>query len=82
MCNSATPGTVVHQSPLSVGFSRQEYWSGLSFPLPGDFPDPGVEPESLGVPMLQAGSLPLSPVVMEVQAKISAMFLLCLVQFF
>ena len=50
-----TPWTVVHQAPLSVGFSRQEYWSGLPFPSPGDLPDPGVKPQS---PALQADSLP------------------------
>jgi len=41
--NSATPWTVAHQDPLSMGFSRQEYWSGLPFPSPGDLPDPGIE---------------------------------------
>ena len=50
-----TPWTVAHQAPLSVGFPRQEYWSGLPFPSPGDLPDPGIE---LGSPALQAGSLP------------------------
>ena len=40
----ATPWTVAHQAPLSMGFSRQEYWSGLPFPPPGDLPDPGIEP--------------------------------------
>ena len=40
----ATPWTVVYQAPLSMGFSRQEYWSGLPFPPPGDFPDPGSNP--------------------------------------
>ena len=40
------PWTVAHQVPLSVGFSRQDYWSGLLFPSPGDFPDPGIEPTS------------------------------------
>ena len=39
----ATPWTVAHQAPMSMGFSRQEYWSGLPFPSPGDFPDPGIE---------------------------------------
>ena len=39
--------TVAHQAPLSMGFSRQEYWSGLPCPLPGDLPDPGIEPTSL-----------------------------------
>ena len=41
-----TPWTVAHQAPLSMGFSRQEYWSGLPCPLPGDLPNPGVEPRS------------------------------------
>ena len=49
------PWTVVHQVPLSMGFSRQEYWSGLPFPSPGDLPDPGIEPRS---PALQADALP------------------------
>ena len=42
----AIPGTVAHQAPLSMGFSRQEYWSGLPFPSPGDLPNPGIEPRS------------------------------------
>ena len=50
-----TPLTVAHQAPLSMVFSRQEYWSGLPFPSPGDIPDPGIEP---GSPELQADSLP------------------------
>ena len=41
-----TPWTVAHQAPLSIGFPRQEYWSGLAFPPPGDLPDPGVKPVS------------------------------------
>ena len=49
--------TVAHQAPLSMGVSRQEYWSGLPFPPPGDLPDPGIEPAS---PTLQAGSLSMS----------------------
>ena len=49
------PGTVAHQAPLSMGFSRQEYWSGLPFPSPGDLPHPGIKPES---PALQADDLP------------------------
>ena len=52
--NSASPWTVAHQAPLSMGFSRQEYWSGLPFPSPEDLPDPGIEP---GSPALQANSL-------------------------
>ena len=54
-----TPWTVAHQAPLSMKFSRQEYWSRLPFPSPGDLPDPGITP---GSPVLQANSLPsLSP---------------------
>ena len=41
-----TPWTVAHQVPLSMGFSRQEYWSGLLFPCPGGLPDPGIKPVS------------------------------------
>ena len=52
-----TPWTVACQAPLSMEFSRQEYWSGLSFSSPGDLPNTGVEPRS---PALQADSLPLS----------------------
>ena len=40
----ATPWTVAYQAPLSMGFSKQEYWSGLPFPSPEDLPDPGIEP--------------------------------------
>ena len=46
--------TVTHQAPLSMGFSRQEYWNGLPFPTPGDLPDPGIEPKSLMSPALAA----------------------------
>ena len=49
----ATPWTVACQAPVSMGFSRQEYWSGLPFPSPGDLPNPGIEPRS---PALQADS--------------------------
>ena len=51
----ATPWTVVLQAPLSMGFPRQEYWSDLPFPSPGDLPDRGIRPRS---PVLQADSLP------------------------
>ena len=50
-----TPWTAAHQTPLSMRFSRQGYWSGLPFPSPGDLPNPGIEP---GSPALQADSLP------------------------
>ena len=54
----ATPWTEAHQASPSMGFSRQEYWSGLPFPSPGDLPDPGIEP---GSPALQADALPSKP---------------------
>ena len=44
----ATPWTAAHQAPLSMGFSRQEHWSGLPFPPPGHLPDPGIEPALAG----------------------------------
>ena len=56
-----TPWTVARQAPLSLGFSRQEYWSGLPFPSPGDLPNPGIEPRS---PALQA-----DPLLTELQGK-------------
>ena len=52
-CLTVTPWTAAHQAPLSMGFSRQEFWSGLPFPSPGDLPDPGIKPMS---PALQADS--------------------------
>ena len=54
----ATPCTIVHQAPPSMGFSRHEYWSGLLFPSPGDLPDPGIEPRSSA---LQADALTSEP---------------------
>ena len=54
----ATPWTEAHQAPLSLGFSRQEYWSGLPFPSPGELPDPGIKP---GSPALQADALTSEP---------------------
>ena len=53
-----TPWTVVYQALQSMEFSRQEYWSGLPFPSPGDLPNPGIEP---GSPTLQADALPPEP---------------------
>ena len=52
------PWNVVYQASLSMGFSRQEYWSGLPFPPPGDLPDPRIEPRS---PALQVHALPSEP---------------------
>ena len=54
----ATPWTVAYQASQSIGFSRQEYWSGLPLPSPGDLPDPGIEPRS---PTLEAGALTSEP---------------------
>ena len=54
----ATPETAAHQAPPSLGFSRQDHWSGLPFPSPGDLPNPGIE---LGSPTLQADTLPSEP---------------------
>ena len=51
----ATPWTGACQAPLSMGFFRQEYWSGLPFPPPGDLPNPGTEPMSLESPALAGG---------------------------
>ena len=57
-----TPWTAACQTPLSMGFSRQEYWTGLPFPSPGNLPDPGIKPRS---PALQADSL-----LTELQGKL------------
>ena len=56
---------VACQAPLSMGFSRQKYWSGLPCPPPGDLPKPGIEPASLGLLPWKAGSLPLAPPVAD-----------------
>ena len=66
--------TVACQALLSMGFSRQEYWSGLPFPSPGDLPDPGIEP---GSSALQADSLPT-----ELQGKPTLLFIYLLFVFF
>ena len=52
--------TVAHQAPLYVGFSKQEYWSGLPCPAPGDLPNPGIDLEYHASPVLQSDSLLLS----------------------
>ena len=59
----ANPWAIALQAPLSVEFSRQERWSGLPCPSPGDLPNPGIEPRSLSYPALDADSLPLAPPV-------------------
>ena len=56
--SDSVPWTAAHQAPLTMEFSRQEWWSGLPFPSPGDLPDPGVESRSS---VLQADSLPTEP---------------------
>ena len=62
MSNSfVTPGTVAHKSVLSVGFPRQEHWSGLPFPSPGDFPDPEIKPTS---------PAPLNPCILQIFRKL------------
>ena len=58
LCPTLTLWTVAGQAPLSMEFSRQEYWSGLPCPSPGDLPNPGIEPKS---PTLQADSLLSEP---------------------
>ena len=59
--DSATPWTVAHQAPLSMGFPRHEYWSGLPFLILGYLPDPGIEPASPMSPALQVDSLSTEP---------------------
>ena len=56
--DSVAPWTLAHQAPLSMGFSRQEYWTGVPFSSPRDLPDPGIEPRSSA---LQVDSLPSEP---------------------
>ena len=73
MDSLATTGTAAYQAPLSMEFSRQEYWSGLSFPTPGNFPDPGIEP---GSPALQAVSLPSEPLQVVWEGLSNLYFLL------
>ena len=60
-----TPWTVARQAPLSMGFSRQEYWSGLPCPPPGDLPDPGIKPTSLKSPSL-AGEFFINSTIMQI----------------
>ena len=67
----ATPWTVAHQASLSMGFSRQEYWSGLPFPSPGDLPNPGIEYKSLVSPALAGElfttALPRQPATLKIR---------------
>ena len=61
-----------HQTPSSMGFSRQEYWNGLPFPSPGNLPDPGIEPR---FPTLQADSLPAEPQVKPKNTEVGSLSL-------
>ena len=63
--------TVAYQVPMSMGFFKQEYWSGLSFPFPGDLPDPWIKP---GSPTLQADALPSEPPENEAEVDIFLKF--------
>ena len=58
---SAPPWTIAHQAPLSMEFSRQEYWNGLPFPSPGDLSNPGIEPASLVPPAMTGRFSTTSP---------------------
>ena len=76
--DSATSWTVAHQGPLSMGFSRIEYWNGLPFPSPGDLPDPGIEPAFAVTPVSQADSLPAEPTGKPVASYLSvSLVLMC-----
>ena len=65
---------VAHQAPLSMGFSRQEYWSGLSCPPPGDLLDPGIEPVSSTAPALAGGFLPPAHLVKSTQEALTSAY--------
>ena len=64
----ATPWPVACQAPLSMGFSRKQYWSGLLFPLPGDLPHPGMKPASPASPALPGGFFATKPPEMPTAA--------------
>ena len=68
-----TPGTVAHEAPLSLGFSRQEYWSGLPCCPPGDLPNPGIKPRC---PSLQTDSLPSGSTGKPKNTGVGSLFLL------
>ena len=67
-----TPWSVAYQAPQSMGFSKQEYWSGLPFPFPGDLSNPGIEP---GSPTLQADALPSEPIKLQMSETENQMYL-------
>ena len=66
-----TPWTIAHQAHPSMEFSRQEYWTGLPFPSPGDLPDPGIRP---GSPTLWADALPSEPPGNPMEMKVDVIF--------
>ena len=72
----ATLWTVAHQAPQSMGFSRQEYWSGLPFPSPGDLSNPGIEPRS---PALQADALTSELLVAKILPEHKPSFFQCFI---
>ena len=78
--DSATPWSVAHQAPLSVEFSRQEYWSGLLSPSPRDLPNPGTEPESPVFLHWQADSLPLSHLGRYKKSNLEQIHITCRIQ--
>ena len=61
MSNSVTPWAVAHQAPLSIEFSNQGYWDGLTFPHPGDLPNPGIKPAASTSPALAGGCFTTEP---------------------
>ena len=69
----ATPWTVAYQVPLSMEFSRQEYWSGVPFPSPGDHPDPGIEPRS---PVLAGRFFTTSSTPIKMKKPILSVFII------
>ena len=76
----ATPWTVAYQASPSMGFSRQEYWSGLPCPSPGDLPDPGIEPGSpaLGVDALTSEPMPMEGHTIMTLAELLKKFKQCM----
>ena len=74
--NCVTPWTVAHQASLSMGFSRQEYWSRMSFPSPEDLPGPGIEPVSLVSPALASGLFTFWTIVVACRLLVEACELL------
>ena len=69
--------TVAHQAPLSIGFSRQEYWSELPCPPPGNLPDPGIKPKSPVSPALAGGCLTTSDTWEASNYSIDQIFIIC-----